>query len=98
MSHETKNKVTLEYLNSLGVLSTNINANNNWKDDNKLTNIRNTRGYHSFDQVDCSNLSNEIKDKFFTEHLHIDEEIRLILNGKGYFDIRDNNDKWINQD
>ena len=32
---------------------------------------------------------------FYTEHLHADDEIRLCLDGSGYFDIRDENDNWI---
>ena len=32
---------------------------------------------------------------FFKEHLHTDEEIRFILDGGGYFDVRDSNDKYV---
>jgi 1,2-dihydroxy-3-keto-5-methylthiopentene dioxygenase len=32
---------------------------------------------------------------FFKEHLHADDEIRLILDGSGFFDIRDPEDKWV---
>lgn len=34
--------------------------------------------------------------KFAAEHLHTDDEIRFILGGKGYFDVRDaTSDTWI---
>ncbi|XP_053214675.1 acireductone dioxygenase-like [Panonychus citri] len=75
-----------------------------WKLDNdnyeqQLSEICLKRGYSGSDVLEMyPELSDDYNakcEKFFTEHLHPDEEIRLWIDGAGYFDVRDPKDNWI---
>ncbi|KAK6167929.1 hypothetical protein SNE40_021852 [Patella caerulea] len=65
----------------------------------ELKQIRKERGYSYEDEITITeqalpNYHEKLK-IFFTEHLHSDEEIRYILDGSGYFDVRDSDETWI---
>ncbi|RZF38200.1 hypothetical protein LSTR_LSTR005561 [Laodelphax striatellus] len=67
--------------------------------DDLLNKIKRERNYNYEDEITCSkeclqNYDEKLKN-FYTEHLHTDEEIRLVMEGSGYFDVRDKTDKWI---
>lgn len=62
--------------------------------------IAQERGYKNRDEICVSpaTMGAVYEDKvkmFFAEHLHEDEEIRYILDGEGYFDVRGQADEWI---
>ncbi|XP_063608839.1 acireductone dioxygenase-like [Penaeus indicus] len=75
-----------------------------WKLDEKnfepeLEKIRSSRSYCYSDVIEVSpeklpSYEEKLKN-FYEEHIHTDEEIRFVLEGSGYFDIRDKEDKWI---
>lgn len=74
-----------------------INADD-FKNDQTLQDLRKSRGYSYEDTVRITPQMQGYDDKmkmFFREHIHSDEEIRLIVDGSGYFDVRDKNDRWI---
>jgi 1,2-dihydroxy-3-keto-5-methylthiopentene dioxygenase len=69
------------------------------KTDPKLAAIRRVRGYSYHDEITVA--PGKIPDyeakirAFYREHIHPDEEIRFCLEGGGYFDIRDAEERWI---
>ncbi|KAI5070093.1 hypothetical protein GOP47_0014436 [Adiantum capillus-veneris] len=95
---EPKQYVSPERLAELGVLHWVLDADN-YEHDAELQKIRQERGYTYHDIVDVApdKLPNyEAKLKiFYEEHIHTDEEIRFVLEGSGYFDVRDLEDRWV---
>eukprot|EP00850_Spirogloea_muscicola_P010332 SM000060S19664 [mRNA] locus=s60:481594:483853:+ [translate_table: standard] len=90
--------VSSSKLDDLGVLQWHLDADQ-WESDPKLAAIREERGYSYHDVIAVApdklpNYEQKIKG-FFEEHLHTDEEIRYVLEGSGYFDVRDKDEKWI---
>jgi 1,2-dihydroxy-3-keto-5-methylthiopentene dioxygenase len=67
--------------------------------DPKLKALRDDRGYSYADIISIhpDHLPEyETKVKyFFEEHIHDADEIRYVLDGSGFFDLRDAEDKWV---
>ncbi|KAK4198167.1 Acireductone dioxygenase ARD family [Triangularia verruculosa] len=58
------------------------------------------RGYKNRDEITVSpaamgDVYEQKVKSFFDEHLHEDEEIRYVKDGKGYFDVRDREERWV---
>lgn len=87
-----------EIAENSGVLYRRINVDEpEWKE--QLDDLCNERQYKNRDEIKVSpdlmpNYEEKIK-SFFQEHIHEDEEIRFFLEGTGYFDIRDKDDRWV---
>jgi len=84
------------HLNQLGILYFLIAGPDYLK---KLDALAAERNYKNRDQLTISrdtlpNYEEKLK-IFYEEHLHEDEEIRYIVSGSGYFDVRDEKDQWV---
>lgn len=82
--------MTKETLEAIGVFSTYIKTS----EISELETLAVKREYRNRDEITVSpSAMGEIYESkvkmFFEEHLHEDEEIRYVLDGKGYFDVRD---------
>uniref|UniRef100_A0A7S1CHA0 Acireductone dioxygenase n=1 Tax=Bicosoecida sp. CB-2014 TaxID=1486930 RepID=A0A7S1CHA0_9STRA len=96
--YEPNRPVDLETLAELGVSYWHLNPAKH-ESDPELDAIREERGYSYTDIIEVSKdklpgYEDKIK-MFFEEHMHSDDEVRYILAGTGYFDVRDREDRWI---
>ena len=92
--HDSGRSVSVEYLSRLGVLYRHCPSVAD------VDEIAAQRSYKNRDEITVSpdNMGAVYEEKvkmFFNEHLHEDEEIRYILDGNGYFDVRDPKDEWV---
>lgn len=95
---EPPEPVSLKQLEELGVSYWYFNPST-YQDDPNYHELKKERGYSYQDQIEVSpsrldNYEAKIK-AFYDEHIHTDEEIRYILDGTGYFDVRDLDDRWV---
>jgi methylthioribulose-1-phosphate dehydratase len=96
MQHREVQWVNSTELSKVGVLSWKLSGE---EKNEELEEICRSRQYKNRDQIKCglacSKNYQELLNTFSKEHLHADEEIRYVLDGSGYFDIRSLEDKWI---
>ncbi|MCJ8736643.1 hypothetical protein PDJAM_G00014910 [Pangasius djambal] len=90
--------VSVQELQDIGVWYWKLNADI-YENDPELQKIREEKGYSYMDIIDVHpdklpNYEDKLK-MFYEEHLHLDDEIRYILDGRAYFDVRGKNERWI---
>lgn len=93
-NHDSGQSINVEDLNNLGVLYRRCLSIA------EVNDIASERSYKNRDEIIVSpeKMGSTYEQKvkmFFNEHMHEDEEIRYILDGQGYFDVRDREDSWI---
>lgn len=92
-------EVSTDHLQKLGVLTWTHIETDGFENNRFLNKIKSARGYNYEEvlTVTPGKLPNfeENTKKFFMEHLHDHEEIRFILDGVGYEDVRDFDGQWI---
>lgn len=95
--HNSGETVSYEQLAEVGVIY------HHFETEEQVDALAVEKDYKNKDQV-CMSLESlpggesALKEKlneFFKEHLHEDEEIRYILDGSGFFDVRSKQDRWI---
>ena len=98
LEHQCQMPVTLDTLLKLGVFYQNINPND-YSSNEGFLKFRKVHNYRFEDIIEISpstleNYEEKIK-SFYDEHIHTQDEVRYILEGSGFFDIRDLRNSWI---
>ncbi|KAF2676722.1 1,2-dihydroxy-3-keto-5-methylthiopentene dioxygenase [Lentithecium fluviatile CBS 122367] len=94
LPHDSGREVDPTYLAKLGIL------HYHYPDVASVDALAAQRQYKNRDEITISpatmgDVYEEKVKMFFHEHLHEDEEIRYILDGGGFFDVRSEGDDWV---
>ncbi|WRT63382.1 1,2-dihydroxy-3-keto-5-methylthiopentene dioxygenase [Kwoniella shivajii] len=104
LPHDSGNPISHKSLSDLGVIYKQIPIDDEKEWEKEIDVFAKERGYKNRDQITVTKegLGAAYEEKiksFFDEHLHEDEEIRYILGGSGYFDVRGGkepkDEQWI---
>ncbi|KAH9896097.1 1,2-dihydroxy-3-keto-5-methylthiopentene dioxygenase [Cubamyces lactineus] len=101
LPHDSGREVPFDTLAALGVLYWRIPVDTPGGWEAKINAIAEERRYSSRDVVTANKDAfgpafEEKMDMFFREHIHEDEEIRYLLEGSAFFDVREHTtDSWI---
>jgi len=95
LPHDSGRAISPAALADLGIIHYNYPPT----DLSPVNQLAEERNYKNRDEIEISpstlpNYEEKVK-TFFDEHLHEDEEIRYILAGGGYFDVRNKGDEWV---
>jgi len=99
--HDSGRPVSTKELEAIGVASWKIPIDTEGKWQARIDEVARERGYKNRDVINVTKAglgdAYEAKIKmFFEEHMHEDEEIRYILSGSGFFDVREHpTDTWV---
>ncbi|WOK91561.1 1,2-dihydroxy-3-keto-5-methylthiopentene dioxygenase 1 isoform X2 [Canna indica] len=96
---EPQELVSMDKLAELGILSWRLDSDDHYESHEDMKKIREARGYshtYTFDlhPERLPNFETKVK-SFFVEHLHSNEETTYCMEGSGYYDVRDQNERWI---
>ena len=101
LAHDSGAPVSADALRAIGVLSWHVPIDADGSYVQAIDQIASERAYRNRDTINITKEglgeAYEAKLKmFFEEHMHEDEEIRYILDGSGFFDVREHPvDSWI---
>jgi len=101
LDHDSGRPVDLDHLRKLGVLLWHVPIDDSgvWEAD--VDKIAEEQGCKSRDIMDVTKEGlgdqfDTMLEKYFAEHMHDHEEVRFILSGSGWWDIREHpTDEWI---